>query len=233
MEQAHQTRDFVRGMKEALRPEGTQWPFFFISTYKQCGLKETEAMIVLQLLAFQRQGNRFPLVEQIAERMTISPALIWDAMQKLLKLGYLVIEEGQEQGSGRRMESYHLTPLMDRALELFADQQLPQLSTNDSEPAKVSIKKQPVVAVAKEKSIFQVFEEEFGRLLSPMECDTISKWLDEDHYPIELIRHALRESVFAGKLHFRYIDRILLEWQQHKIRTVDDAKQHASKFRGR
>jgi DNA replication protein len=233
MEQESNTRDFVLGMKEALRSEGMQWPFFFISTYKQCGLKETEAMIVLQLLTFQRQGNSFPLVEQMAERMTVTPALIWDTLQKLLKLGYLVIEEGQEQGSGRRMESYHLTPLMERSLELFASQQL-QLKAIDQEAGPIlPTKKQPAVAVAKEKSIYQLFEEEFGRLLSPMECDTISKWVDEDHYPLELIRHALRESVFAGKLHFRYIDRILLEWQQQKIRTVDDAKQHASKFRGR
>jgi len=44
--------------------------------------------------------------------------------------------------------------------------------------------------------------------------------------------HALREAVFAGKLHFRYIDRILLDWQHHKVRTVEQAKEHSANFRG-
>jgi DNA replication protein len=88
------------------------------------------------------------------------------------------------------------------------------------------------VAVTSEKTLFQMFEEEFGRLLSPMECETISKWIDEERYSQALIMHALREAVFAGKLHFRYIDRILLDWQHHKVRTVEQAKEHSANFRG-
>ena len=49
-----------------------------------------------------------------------------------------------------------------------------------------------------------------------MELETISGWVDADRYPDELILLALKEAVFAGKLHFRYIDRILLEWSRNR-----------------
>ena len=75
------------------------------------------------------------------------------------------------------------------------------------------------------------FEREFGRPLSPMECEILVKWLDEDKLSDDLILAALKEAVFAGKLNFKYIDRILFEWKRNRVETVEQAKQHASQFR--
>lgn len=82
------------------------------------------------------------------------------------------------------------------------------------------------------RSLFSIFEKEFGRPLSPMECESISGWVDEDRYPEELILLALKESVFAGKVHFRYIDRILLEWARNRVKNAQDVKAYSQKFRG-
>lgn len=83
-----------------------------------------------------------------------------------------------------------------------------------------------------ERSLFSIFEKEFGRPLSPMEYEAISGWVDEDRYPEELILLALKESVFAGKVHFRYIDRILLEWSRNRVKNAQDVKAYTQKFRG-
>ncbi|MNW53639.1 DNA replication protein DnaD [compost metagenome] len=83
-----------------------------------------------------------------------------------------------------------------------------------------------------ERNLFVIFEKEFARPLSPMECETISVWVDQDGYPDELILLALKEAVFAGKVHFRYIDRILLEWSRNRVKTVEDAKAYIQRFRG-
>jgi DNA replication protein len=80
-------------------------------------------------------------------------------------------------------------------------------------------------------NIFQLFEQEFGRPLSPFECEHLTQWLDEDGHSEELIEAALREAVFCSKVSFRYIDRILLEWHRHGVRTVEEAIVHAKKFR--
>ncbi|MNW65911.1 DNA replication protein DnaD [compost metagenome] len=83
------------------------------------------------------------------------------------------------------------------------------------------------------RNLFSIFEKEFGRPLSPMECETISGWVDQDRYPEELILLALKESVFAGKVHFRYIDRILLEWARNRVKNAQDVKNYSQNFRGR
>ena len=41
-----------------------------------------------------------------------------------------------------------------------------------------------------EGEIFSLFEQEFGRFLSPMECESITMWLDDDgHRLILFVRH--------------------------------------------
>ncbi len=64
-----------------------------------------------------------------------------------------------------------------------------------------------------------------------MELETITGWLDQDRYKDELILAALKEAVFAGKVHFRYIDRILLEWSRNRVFSVEQAKEYAQRFR--
>ncbi|WP_107838940.1 DnaD domain-containing protein [Metasolibacillus meyeri] len=81
--------------------------------------------------------------------------------------------------------------------------------------------------------MYAMFEQEFGRLLSPMELTNISNWLDEDHHSPELIKAALREAVIGGKLSLRYIDTILLNWKKQNITTPKQAAQHAEQFRKR
>lgn len=66
-----------------------------------------------------------------------------------------------------------------------------------------------------------------------MEFESITGWLDKDGHPEALILAGLKEAVFAGKVHFRYIDRILLEWQRNRITSVEQAKEHSQKFRSR
>lgn len=87
-------------------------------------------------------------------------------------------------------------------------------------------------AEASASSLFSVFEQELGRLLSPYECEIIIGWLDQDRYSEEIILFALKEAVFAGKLSLRYIDRILVEWSRNRVTTVEEARAQAGKFYG-
>jgi len=64
-----------------------------------------------------------------------------------------------------------------------------------------------------------------------MEFETLKLWLDHDHYSPLLIKAALREAVMSGKLNFRYIDRILFEWQKKGIETIEQARDQGQKFR--
>lgn len=69
--------------------------------------------------------------------------------------------------------------------------------------------------------MYDMFEKEFGRTLSPMEYEIINGWL-ESNIKRELILAALKEAVFNGVSNLRYIDKILYEWNKRGIKSPDD-----------
>ena len=72
-------------------------------------------------------------------------------------------------------------------------------------------------------TIYDKFEKEFGRTLSPMEFEIIGAWID-NNYTEELILLALKEAVYNGASNLRYIDKILSEWRKKGIKTENDIK---------
>ena len=79
-------------------------------------------------------------------------------------------------------------------------------------------------------NIYSVFESELGRTLSPIEYELINGWL-ECNYKEEIILAALKEAVFNGVNNFRYIDKILFEWNKKGIDTVDKISKYKKEFR--
>jgi len=78
--------------------------------------------------------------------------------------------------------------------------------------------------------IFKVFERELGRPMSSMELELINGWLISGT-PEELILGALREAVYNGIYHFRYIDKIIYEWEKKGFKTMDDVNKYLANRR--
>ncbi len=77
-------------------------------------------------------------------------------------------------------------------------------------------------------TIYDKFEKEFGRTLSPMEYEIIGAWID-GNYSEQLIELALKEAVYNGVSNLRYIDKILSEWHKKGIKTENDVKKEREK----
>ena len=73
----------------------------------------------------------------------------------------------------------------------------------------------------KANDIYTLFEEEFGRTLSPTEYETITNWL-ECNISVDLIKSALKEAVLNGVNSLRYIDKILFEWNKKGYKSSND-----------
>ncbi len=73
--------------------------------------------------------------------------------------------------------------------------------------------------------IFKTFEQELGRTISSMELELINGWLSSG-VPEELILGALREAVYNGVTNFKYIDRIIYEWDKKGFKTMEDVSKH-------
>ena len=80
----------------------------------------------------------------------------------------------------------------------------------------------------KSSNIFDVFEKEFGRTLSPMDYEIISDW--QKDFEDSLILLALKEAVFNNVNNLRYIDKIIRDWSKKGIKTEQDVINDRKKF---
>ncbi len=195
-------------------------PGILLREYKRLGLSENEMMLLLQLIQFRQEGVAFPTALELSGRMTLSTEMITSMVQQLMNRGFLDIETSGAPGYGE--ESLSIQPLYEKLQDLLqANVKVNHQSSLDLLEKKDS------------KNLFSLFEQEFGRPLSPIEYERIACWIDEDMHREELIREALREAVLAGKFNFRYIDRILFEWGKNNIRSLQDLTVHREQFRNR
>lgn len=74
-------------------------------------------------------------------------------------------------------------------------------------------------------NIFEKFEKEFSRTLSPMEYEIINDWLDKN-ISEELILGALKEATYNGVNNLRYIDKIIYEWNKKEFKNMEDVNNH-------
>ncbi|MBU8907288.1 DnaD domain-containing protein [Desertibacillus haloalkaliphilus] len=183
--------------------------------YTKLGINEEELVLLLHVQAFIEDGHSFPTPHDISERMSLTEMECAEKLRLLVKKGYLDLLEQQDDHQ-LLSESYSLEPLWEKLISM--------LRSHEGEAT--DKKKQD-----EEINLFQLFEKEFSRPLSPIECETLSMWLDQDQHEAILIKAALKEAVVSGKLNFRYIDRILFEWKKNGIRTVEQAKAYGEKFR--
>lgn len=191
-------------------------PVSFLSMYKKMGLTEEEVMLIIHIMVYQEKAEQpLPSIEAISTKMNLSTEEIAGLFNKLIQQGFLkIVEEINEDGL--RSERYSIEPLYQKLAESI----LEEGSKTSEEDEELGY-----------EGIFQLFERELGRPLSPFECEHLSQWLDQDGYSEELIKAAIREAVFCGKVNFRYIDRILLEWQRNQVRTAEDAVEYSKRFR--
>ena len=78
------------------------------------------------------------------------------------------------------------------------------------------------------KNIFELFESEFGRTLSPMEYEFINAWISSGMKE-EVIKEALKEATYNGVSNLRYIDKIIYEWNKRGYKTVEQIRNNKYK----
>jgi DNA replication protein len=190
-------------------------PAAMLTQYKQMKLNEQELVLLLQLISHIEKGNEFPTPVELSSSMTITVSDCSEILRKLIQKGFIEINDGITQ-DGIRFEKYSIEPLWEKLIDNFLVEEK---------------KKENDVHEQEETDLYTCFEQEFGRPLSPFECESLSMWIDDDHHDPMIIKSALREAVISGKLNFRYIDRILFEWKKNGVKTIQQAKSYGRKVR--
>ncbi|HEP1182188.1 DnaD domain-containing protein [Streptococcus pyogenes] len=71
------------------------------------------------------------------------------------------------------------------------------------------------------KELFDNFQNNWMRLLSPFEIEDISKWIDEDNMPVEVVNEALKSTILYNAPNLKYLNRVLNNWKRQGIDTVE------------
>lgn len=190
-------------------------PQLFFKHYKTLNLSEEEAMLIMQLHAFIEKGVDFPSHTDLASRMALQEQQIMLCLQGLMRKGFVAIEQATTLDH-MLYEKINLMPLWSRLLDCELNNQMQVVQEQDQ---------------LEEGKLFQMFEQELGRLLSPIEIETVAMWIDQDGHTPDLIRQALKEAVLSDKVNLKYIDRILFEWKKKNIKTSKAALKQSKEFR--
>ncbi len=164
--------------------------------------KELSLTEFLVLAFFDNSFNNSFDVELIADTLSIDVGSAMEAFNSLMIKGLVSLDSVKDL-ENRNMEVVNLDGLRNMIAE--------DVSIVEQEEEK--------------EDIFKVFESELGRTISSMELEMINGWITTGT-PEEIILGALREAVYNGVTSFRYIDKIIYEWEKKGFKTMDDVNKY-------
>lgn len=182
-------------------------PRILMNNYKLLDISDSELIIIMVLLSFGDKIDYDP--EEFSKVINGSKHEIMATINSLVEKNILsiVIEKTDKLAH----EYISLDLLYEKLYNLIID--------NDQEETI-------------DNSIFSVFENELGRMLSPMEYEQIKEWLTSGN-SVELITCALKEAVINGVSSLRYIDSILNDWKKKGYKNKKDIIKDKEAYRSK
>ena len=177
-------------------------PRILFTNYKKIGLTEKELIFIIYIINNTDIFNP----KQISNDLNINLSEVMENIETLKTKGILNIE--LKKIGTKRNEYINLEGLYEKLTFNILNQDKQEEKT----------------------SIYDIFEKEFGRTISPIEYEIIGAWL-ENGTTEETIKLALKEATYNGVSNLRYIDKIISEWAKKGIKTQEDVEKSRISFK--
>ena len=174
--------------------EALDFRYLLLEYYHKLRLNENELATLLMIDHLIGQKNSLVTPDLLSLKMSLSSKELDKIFVNLIEKGYLVFDTGKKI-------KVSLKPLKKKLYEVFEE------TLTKEHETKISEEKSRVL-----QNIYQVFEKELARPLSPIEFSLIGEWVDRG-YSDEKIIEAFRVSLSKGKKSLKNVDKILLQWQ--------------------
>lgn len=177
-------------------------PAFLIENYSELSLTSDDVILLIYLI-----NEQYPIVcdyQKMSKCLHIDLMTVMSRINSLVERKFISIELKKNIYS--KVEEYI-------SLDLLYEKFFLGFFGEDDKP--------------EEDNIYSVFEVELGRTLSPIEYELLNSWTTK--YDRKIIIEALREAVICNVKNFRYIDRILFEWEKKGINSVDKLEKNRNK----
>lgn len=174
--------------------EALDFRYLLLEYYRKLRLNENELAVILMIDHLLGQKNTLITPDLLSLKMSLSSKELDKVFVSLIERGFLIFDTGKKI-------KVSLKPLKKKLYEAFEE------SLAKEHETKISEEKSKVL-----QNIYQVFESELSRPLSPLEFSLIGEWVDHG-YSDERIIEALRTALSKGKKTLKSVDKILLQWQ--------------------
>lgn len=198
-------------IEKLLRDKPIVLPRFLFNYYQRLGITAEELIILIFVIDMGDKTVYNP--EIIASELNLDKYKVMEILNNLNEKKILSITV--EKNSEGKSEEYISIELMYKKVMNLIVQKSSEESVN---------------VTIDNADIFSVFESEFGRPISSMECEIIKGWID-DKFSYELILEALKEAIYNGVTSLRYIEKILYEWRKKGYKTKSDIMEAKNKYR--
>lgn len=188
-------------IKEIIQNRDITIPRILFQNYKKIGLTDQELIIITYIINTSSIFNP----KQISNDLNITLNEVMETMENLSSKGITKLE--LKKIGNIRNEYINLDGLYEKlAFKILNKEE------------------------EKKTSIYDIFETEFGRTISPMEYEIINAWI-ENGTSEETIILALKEATYNGVSNLRYIDKIISEWSKKGIKTREDVEKSRMNFK--
>ena len=174
--------------------EAIDFRFLLLENYKKLKISESQLVIIMMIDHLLSQGNPFITADLLSLKMSLDIKEIDKLIADLLTRGFMEYTTV----NGKTVTT--LNPLKEKLYREF------QISVSKENESKAN-----EVVSTQLNNIFENFEKELGRSLSPIEVSTIREWVSMG-YTDETIIDALKEAINQGKKSLKSVDKILLTW---------------------
>lgn len=198
----------MEGLENVLKMKPIVLPRFLFNYYLRLGITAEELIILIFVID---EGDKVVYdPESISNSLGMDKYKVMELLNSLneKKIISITVEKNSD---GKSAEFISLDLLYSKIMGLIVDKKNENKNLDNSD-------------------LFSVFESEFGRTISPMECQVIKGWVD-DNFSHELILEALKEAIYNGATSLRYIETVLYTWRKKGYKTKQDV--FASKDRMR
>lgn len=177
-------------------------PGYIIKNYDKLDLEGYDFILLIYLI---NQKDHIPFdINKISNDLNIENTKAFEIVNNLNEKNYISIDMKKNNGV---IEEFITTDLFfNKISSILMD------SKKDEE----------------ESDIYSIFETEFGRVLSPIETETIRRWI-ESSIDEDLIKEALKEAVLSDVRNISYIDKIIANWMKKGYKSVEDVKRKKPK----
>ena len=178
--------------------EAIDFQVLLLENYKKLKMNESQVVLVLMVDRLVSQGNPLITADLLSLKMSLDIKEIDKLLADLLTRGFIEY---------KTVDSKTVTSLDPLKEKLFREFQLALSKENEAKSNK-TIKEQL-------SNIYEAFQKELGRALSPIEVSTIREWVSIG-YSDETIIDALKEAINQGKRSLKSVDKILLSWAKRE-----------------